>query len=140
MMISTDWPDVNRLRARPQLLRLACIAIVLILGMAYPAGAHQVATWAGKITYVNLDKVAGYQKVGVNAKQETKTFLIGNDFEGVKASVDSSPRTLRDLTPGMQVKVRFYKDTLFGADKAVEIDIFNGFNLNLMQTPPPRPQ
>jgi hypothetical protein len=122
-----------------QLLRRVGIGVV-ILALPYPAPAYQVETWAGNIAYVNLNKVGGYQKVGVNAKQQTRTFLIGQDFTGVKTSLDNAPRTLHDLKPGMQVKVEYYKDTLFGANKAVEIDIFNGFNLNLMQTPPPPKQ
>jgi hypothetical protein len=123
-----------------QLLRRFGIGVVLILALPCPAPAYQVETWSGNVAYVNLNKVAGYQKVGVNAKQETRTFLIGQDFKGVKTSLNNTPRTLQDLKPGMQVKVEYYKDTLFGANKAVEIDIFNGFNLNVMQTPPPPKQ
>ncbi len=128
--------DAERRCSRGPFLRLAGLmaaAAVLVANAAGPASAHELATWTGKVAYVNLNKVAGYQKVGVNAKQETKTFLIGDEFTGVKTSLDSAPRTLQDLKPGMQVKVQYYKDTVFGADKAIEIDIFNGFNLNVNQ-------
>jgi hypothetical protein len=120
-----------------QLLRRVGIGVVLTLALPYPTPAYQIATWAGKIAYVDISKVSGYQKVGVNAKQQTRTFLIGQDFKGVRTSLDNAQRTLQDLKPGMQVKVQYYKDTVFGANKAVEIDIFNGFNLNVMQTPSP---
>jgi hypothetical protein len=137
--IHRNPPEVHALFLAQRLRRVG-IGVVLLLALPYPALAYQVETWAGNIAYVNLNKVSGYHKVGVNAKQQTRTFLIGQDFKGVKTSLDNAPRTLQDLKPGMQVQVQYYKDTVFGANKAGEIDIFNGFNLNLMQTPPPPTQ
>jgi hypothetical protein len=115
------------------------LALAVLAPGSAPAG--QLATWAGSVAYITLTKGPnGYQKIGVNAQQKTRTFFIGPDFKAAVTTKGRVRRKLSDIKPGMQVSVQYYRDTVFGADKAIEIDILNGFNLNhltVIQTSPP---
>ncbi len=123
---------------RFRFLPWAALAALGVLLAAHPVAAYQLATWTGSITYVKLDP--GHQSIGVNAKRESRTFLIGSDFKGVKTTRSGASRSLKTLKPGMQVTVQYYRDTVLGTSRALEIDIVNGFNLNhltVIQTSPP---
>jgi hypothetical protein len=95
--------------------------------------ANTTATWVGNVVHADT------KQISVNAKQRTRRFLIGDDFQGVKTSYGDKKKTLADLKPGTTVQVTYYTDAVAHVDRALKVTIVNGFNLNipLGQTPSP---